>query len=218
MRTIVGNAFMQDLILNMRNVHRSADAYFVDVCFLARFCHDCSLKDVAEIFAEQFCRPISPPPGIEEYLIPLGGSHPCCNPDEEFSLSELRAALKVCRKKSAPGEDGISYKVLCNLDAFYHIVLLQLYNNVWHSGIIPASWRTSVVCPVKKPGKSSNCPSSYRSIPLTSCVGKLIESSGAFPQKMSGFRPHRSLADCIGHLASALEGARDIQHPVYLFF
>ena len=53
--------------------------------------------------------------------------------------------------------------------------ILSVLNKIWLSGNFPASWHTSTVIPVLKPGKEESDPGSYHSIALTSCICKIME-------------------------------------------
>ena len=53
--------------------------------------------------------------------------------------------------------------------------LLCIFNQVWHAGILPDSWKESIVIPVPKPGKDSSNPANYCPIALTSCICKTIQ-------------------------------------------
>ena len=53
--------------------------------------------------------------------------------------------------------------------------LLKIINKIWETGILPRSWKISLIVPVLKPKKDPSDPTSYRPIALTSCVCKLME-------------------------------------------
>lgn len=65
--------------------------------------------------------------------------------------------------------------------------------------IMPAAWRTSIVCPILKHSRPANQVMSYRPIPHTPCVRKIIklmmyerlewmlESTNVLPQQMADF-------------------------------
>lgn len=71
------------------------------------FC--CSFLDIAERFADEFSYCFPATESIDELLIPIGQPFSHYYLDTEFSLSELRAALKKCKQKNAPGEGNITY-------------------------------------------------------------------------------------------------------------
>ena len=91
-----------------------------------------------------------------------------------FFLRELKDALSST-EATAPGEDTILYEMLKHLPDDAKKFLLKIINKIWETGILPKSWKISVVIPVKKPNKNAFEATSYRPIALTSCICKLME-------------------------------------------
>lgn len=60
--------------------------------------------------------------------------------NEPFSLAELIFSLKAYNRRSSPGADRIRYHALRSIDPSMHYKLLDIYNEVWRSGIIPDSY------------------------------------------------------------------------------
>ena len=71
----------------------------------------------------------------------------------------MRKALKTC-KDTAVGCDDIHYQFL----------KLSIFNQVWHTGILPDFWKEAIVIPVPKPR-----PANYCTLALTSCICKTME-------------------------------------------
>ncbi|WP_410469846.1 RNA-directed DNA polymerase, partial [Bradyrhizobium sp. 33ap4] len=148
----------------------------------------------------------------------------------EFSIAELRSALKPVNARSAPGPDKITYAALRNLDGKSQQALLQAYNTSWQQGRLPHSWKEAMVVPILKPGKPPTALSSFRPVSLTSCMGKLMErmvlhrlewwmeKQGVFPQEMAGFRRHRSSLDPVLDLVSTVQQARAHRRIVVAVF
>ena len=169
--------------------------------------------------AEEFCARLSGQLTAPDSL-PLSNS---CPPprdprmDLPFSIQELKAALASCKRSSAPGPDGISYRALCHLGERARIALLELYNESWQEGTLPLSWKTSRLVPLLKPGKSPLELASYRPIALASCVGKVMERmilgrlewymeyNNIYPDTMAGFRRGRSSIDSVIDLITFVE-------------
>ena len=103
--------------------------------------------------------------------------------------------------------------------------LLRTFNQVWHTGIFPDSWKEAIVIPVPKPGKDSTNPANYRPIALTSCICKimermvndhlvwLLEKNKLIATIQSGFRKQRGTLD---HLIR--EAFIKKEHVVSVFF
>jgi hypothetical protein len=90
--------------------------------------------------------------------------------------------------------------MLTNLSLVNRKSLLKLLNASLSSGFVPSEWKTAIVVPILKLGKSAEEPVSYRLISLTSCLAKLLEKiinkllkwylekNGFIPKHQAGFR------------------------------
>ena len=94
--------------------------------------------------------------------------------DCPFSFEELNNVLTDL-KDTSPGEDGVSYSFITRLNEQSKRHFLNLVNIIFQSGIIPNSWKSQIIIPLLKPGKSSSDPNSYRPIALSSTVSKIVE-------------------------------------------
>nr|XP_050046522.1 uncharacterized protein LOC126543446 [Dermacentor andersoni] len=150
---------------------------------------------------------------VARRYLPIGQSEPDDYPayggkadeelDSSFSVSEVRAALQSLNGRSAPGPDGISNRLLRNLDDGSIELLTKEINDVWEAGIVPDAWKEATVILIPKPGKTPAIDS-LRPISLTSCVGKVaehvihnrisrhIEERHLLPPNMVAFRPSLS--------------------------
>ena len=95
-----------------------------------------------------------------------------CSP---FSLTELSTAICNLSSSTASGPDQIAYPLLKHLPEPVQILLLSLFNRSWYSHTFPSCWKLTTIIPIHKPGKPASSPSSFRPIPLTSCISKLFE-------------------------------------------
>ena len=86
----------------------------------------------------------------------------------------MRKALKKCHD-TAVGCDDIHYQFFKQLPFRSLDGLLRIFNQVWHTGILPDSWKEPIVIPIQNPGKNSTNPTNYRPIALTSCICKTME-------------------------------------------
>ena len=71
------------------------------------------------------------------------------------------------------GSDDFHYQFLKPLP--FRSMKLRIFNQVWHTGILPYSWKESIVIPIPKQGKDSTNPENYRPIALASCICKTME-------------------------------------------
>lgn len=60
--------------------------------------------------------------------------------DEPFTITELLTATDESNKKSAPGTDAITYKLLSNMSDAAARGLLGHINRTWESSKLPAQW------------------------------------------------------------------------------
>lgn len=99
------------------------------------------------------------------------------NEDLECGITteELRAVLNLNRKKSSPGLDNITAKILCSLDDCALQKLTDYLNSkCWIAGSIPFAWKTAEIRFIPKINKEVN-NKNLRLISLTLYVGKLFE-------------------------------------------
>lgn len=122
--------------------------------------------------------------------------------EEEFTKKELRKTMEMIRKNTAPGRDGIEYRILKLLPDMMQEILLDVYNRIWYGDKIPEEWREYQVIFIDKTGKEK-----VRPIALSSCVAKLMErlvnerlvwwaeKEQKLTEDQNGFRRGRSCAE-----------------------
>ena len=108
----------------------------------------------------------------EQNLPDFGTSNSPYN--QPFTIIELERALGKTGD-SAPGEDGVHYRMLKNMPQHAREHLVKIYNHFFLNSFFPERWRKAITVPLPKPKKNPNCPTSYRPIALTSCLCKLME-------------------------------------------
>ena len=111
-------------------------------------------------------------------------------------------ALLQSRKNFSPSLDQIRYTILSALPVKYKEFLLNLFNRFLEKGIIPSSWKISLIISLPKANNSG-----FHSISLLSCALKifekivylrlqwLVESQAILSQEQMGFRLNRSCTD-----------------------
>ena len=145
--------------------------------------------------------------------------------NEKFSIDELQSAIAQCKNGTAPGEDMITYEMLKHFPPTSLEIILELYNRIWETGLLPKEWKHSIVLPFVKPGKDPSSPDSYRPIALTSALCKIMErmitnrlnwfmeSNKLFNPMQTGFRKNKSTLDHIMRLQSEVQNS--INHGQY---
>src|SRR5690606_7369816 len=137
--------------------------------------------------------------------------------EKPFSLDDLEIVLNECDNQKATGPDRISYQHLKSLSSASKTKFLALLNAEWDKCTFPDIWKEGEVIPLRKPGKSMAEISSYRSITLTSCAGKIyerlikdrlewyLEKNKIFTDAQSAYRCSRSTWDNLLDLTSDLQ-------------
>ena len=147
-----------------------------------------------------------------------------------FSYKEFVNALSLT-ESSAPGEDTVVYEMIKHLPEYGKIFLLQIFNKIWDTGILPKSWKVSLIIPVKKPNKNAMDATSYRPIALTSCLCKVmekminirliwyLEKNSLITPFQFGFRKNRSTLDPLFRLSNQIQQGFAMQRQtVGVFF
>jgi hypothetical protein len=127
-----------------------------------------------EIWLPGFASRIAPdfvPPGFD---LPEIGSGRFSWLMDPLSLDELEAALNLCNN-SCPGLDGWRFSLFKALPPEARLCLLDIYNDILRTVVVPESWYRTKVMPILKPGKNPLLSDSYRPISLLVCERKLME-------------------------------------------
>lgn len=142
-----------------------------------------------------------------------------------FGLEEFNAIIDSVRPDSAPGPDGIDYRVLQALPLTFRKCLLKLISMIIDAGTFPSEWKKFLVFFIPK--KDSN---KYRPISLAQCTLKLteklinnrlywwIERSQVLPISQMGFRSRRSCADNLAILQSDIYNNWNANSNTYSLF
>ena len=135
----------------------------------------------------------------------------------KFTMRELKRGLAKMKRRGAPGPDDITPAFLKELGPIALGVLLSIYNESFSLANCPQIWRTAIIIPLLKAGKSPKEIKSFRPISLTSCVVKLmerlvaerlyhiVETAGIIHKFQAGFRKGRSCEDQILKVVQAIE-------------
>ena len=150
--------------------------------------------------------------------------------NDPITITEVWQAIQKS-KNTAPGPDGIHYKMLKRMHPTALRAMLKLFNKIWTTHDIPRQWKTTTVLPFLKPGKPISDPSSYRPITLSSCMGKLLEkivntrlmahleSRGLIAREQFGFRRNRGTVDALVRLQNDVHLSRkNGNHTICVFF
>ena len=187
-------------------------------------------QEKADAFAENFARNSSDLNFEKEFIARRDKKVMNIDPNPEsmsgpvndhFALHELQTAIGQCKRNSSPGEDGIEYEMIQRLPVSCLKIILDLFNNKWETGVIPSTWKHSIILPIAKPGKPSTQLDSYNPISLTDTICKIhecmianrlnwfLESNKLYNTNQAGFRKNRSCQDQIVRLQSDIENGKN---------
>ncbi len=93
--------------------------------------------------------------------------------DKEITLDELRLVVRGC-EDSAPGPDGLSYKVYKKLWNQLGPFLLDAWKYSFVKGLLPNDQRLSIITLLPKEGKDLFKIENWRPISLTNCDLKIF--------------------------------------------
>ena len=145
--------------------------------------------------------------------------------DTQFTLKEVKDAMKrVCEGK-APGEDGIMPEVIKRCDV--NDIILLFANKLLMEGQKPEQFTILNIRPIPKSGNLSDT-GNYRGISLTSLVAKVVNRMmlNRIRPKMdpylrynqNGFRPGRSTTSQVLALRRIIEGVNSNHLPSVMVF
>ena len=92
-----------------------------------------------------------------------------------FSAKEVQDSVRSLNANKAPDEFGlVSEHLKYGLKPLLPL-LVNIYNEIIASGIIPANFKSGIIHPIHKKGKDPTSMDNYRGITVTSVFGKLFE-------------------------------------------
>ena len=93
-----------------------------------------------------------------------------------FTADIVMRAIKSCKNSKAFGLDGLSIFHLGHLGPRAMEYIITLFNLLVTTCQILAIWKSSLIIPIRKPGKDSSQGTSYRPISLLCPAAKVMES------------------------------------------
>ena len=144
---------------------------------------------------------------------------------QPITIKEIEAAIKQLKCKKAPGPDGVTNDMIKHLGPTAKKTLLELFNESWKNGTVPALWKKSHHHPNPKKGKDKKDPNS-----LLTCLGKLLQrvinrrlisflkELKILSPTQTGYRKHRSIEDQLALIAQGRENAFQEKKKKSLFW
>ena len=124
-----------------------------------------------------------------------------------ITLDEIEKATRSLNNNKASGIDKILNEHIKYTFPIMKNVYFKLFNLIFNTGIVPASWTIGIINPIYKNKGDPSKPENYRPITLLSCLGKLftcvinnrltkfIESNDIIHNSQAGFRQGFSTQD-----------------------
>lgn len=144
-------------------------------------------------------------------LTKFGNNNLAYNPTESdfenlpwFSVNEVAKKLTRLPNKTSSGPDAVPCIVLKHLPPSIIKAFTTIFNNLMNQMDYPNSWKTAIVCPLLKKGKSPTCVRSFRPISLLPNMSKMfeallmdkltriVEQRKSLPDQQFGFRRRMS--------------------------
>lgn len=121
--------------------------------------------------------------------------------EHQISIHEVRRIIAATKPYKAPGLDKIQNILLKKLPRKGLVQIYYICKACLTLNYFPPAWKEANIIPIKKPGKNSQDPTSYRPISLISNLGKVLERlilnrlkkfDNQIPDAQFGFRNHRT--------------------------
>ena len=137
--------------------------------------------------------------------------------NKDFSFAEIQSIIKNLKNNKSCGIDNVINEYLKNSPDSVICLIVDLFNLVLKSGVVPTDWCKGIIFPLYKNKGSASDPNNYRGITLLSVVGKLftsclnyrlnlyVENVGLLGEEQAGFRSNYSTTDHIFTLNSLVQ-------------
>ncbi|EYC46334.1 hypothetical protein Y032_0401g787 [Ancylostoma ceylanicum] len=151
---------------------------------------------------------------------------PVAGPVQQWTVDEVRKAVKKMKVGKAPGPDGIPMEAWRSLGELGLQWLTKFFNNITRSAKIPEAWKDSIIVPIfKRKGDVMDC-ANYRGIKLIAHTMKIYErlldmrlrDMVEIAADQFGFVPERSTIDAIFIARQVMEKYREKNKPCHIAF
>lgn len=158
----------------------------------------------------------------------------CAQLESAFAMPELEAVLDSL-EDTGPGVDAVAVGSLTHLESGSKEWLLNFFNDIWSSGVMPDSWsEIRVVLHYKGKGSDPYCADNYRGLGIGAALEKILSlmmmkrleafllSTKSLHPSQGGFLPQRGPPEQVFTLSEAIRaelkknGAK--ADPVHLCF
>jgi len=132
-------------------------------------------QDTAEELKDHYQKIYTSEPPAQPIELSLPSPDTCVDDQVKFDVDSVLLKLRRIRTDGSPGPDGLHPMVLANCAAELAEPLAIIFQESYHSSILPPDWRSANIVPIFKKGDKSD-PNNYRPVSLTSVPCKIMES------------------------------------------
>lgn len=137
--------------------------------------------------------------------------------NRNFTVAEIIRCIKKLKNNKACGIDLVINEYLKNCPQNVIVLIVNLFNLVLNTGVVPTEWGEGLIQPIFKNKGSKNSANNYRGITFLCCLGKLftsvlndratnfVEKRGIIGEEQAGFRAGYSTTDHIFVLNSLIQ-------------
>jgi hypothetical protein len=93
--------------------------------------------------------------------------------ETDFTIEEIKTAIKMLKKNKAAGHDRISAEILKAIPEKLLFVILKLMNKIKNTCQYPKKWAMGITFLLLKEGDDED-PNNYRAITVTNCLAKVL--------------------------------------------
>lgn len=150
--------------------------------------------------------------------------------DKTIEESEISSVIKKLKVRKACGRDGISNKIVKNLQHCFIPFLIALFNQTLEQGNYPDQWKKIMIIPIFKRNGSPNDVNNYRGIGLLTTFQKIFnkiiqsrmyewaEGKRLLPRFQAGFRKNHSTINQVFVLRTLAEKYLNRQQSLFVAF
>ena len=148
--------------------------------------------------------------------------------NNKITTTEALKEISLMKNGKAPGLDDVRNEYLKNLPPPCVSTLVELFNTILDTGIIPTDWSVGVILPLFKKKGVATDPGNYRGITLLSCISKLFTAilnrrltkfiDKNLGNEQAGFRAKHSTMDHVFVLHHVIDFYRQQGRRLYCAF
>ena len=150
--------------------------------------------------------------------------------NSDFTFEFVKKVIKKLKNNKACGVDNVSNEFLKNCPDTVIAVIVDIFNLVLKTGVVPTDWCIGIIQPLFKNKGSINNPDNYRGITLLCCIGKLFtsciyyrlsmffENRVVIGEEQAGFREGYSTYDHTFVLSFIIDFYKQLGVPLYCAF